>query len=91
MSKIVDIIESSVFFRTFGNGLHWTSGSSTIVYPIQHWVSDRMVEIQLNSNHRGIISSVRALVKSLKKDYPNAHYRFCKWDGSCPDTMRIYY
>lgn len=91
MSKIVDIIESSVFFRTFGRGSHWTSGSSTIVYPIQHWVSDRMVEIQLNSNHRGIISSVRSLAKFLKKDYPNVHYRFCKWDGSCPDTMRIYY
>lgn len=92
MSKIVDIIEASAFYKTFGRGSHWTSGSSTIVYPIEHWVSDRMVEIQLDPGHRrGIISSVCSLVKSLKRDYPNASFRFCKWDGSCPDTMRIYY
>lgn len=91
MSKIVDIIEASVFFKTFGRKMHWISGCSTVVYPISHWKEDRMVEIQLDWQHQGIISSVRSLVKSLKKDYPNAHYRFCKWDGSCPDTMRIYY
>lgn len=92
MSKIVDIIEASRFFKTFGYGAHWQSGSTT-VYPIQHWVSDRMVEIQLDpwKDGRGVISSVRSLVKSLKEDYPNASFRFCKWDGSCPDTMRIYY
>lgn len=92
MSKICDIIEASVFFRTFGYGAHWQVGSTT-VYPIQHWVQDRMVEVQIDpmKDGRGIITSVRSLVKSLKNDYPNAHSRFCKWDGSCPDTMRIYY
>lgn len=91
MKTICDIIEESEFFRKFGRKTHWISGGSTVVYPITNYVPNREVEIQLDWQHRGIISSVKSLVKTLKKDYPNAHYRFCKWDGSCPDEMIIFY
>lgn len=91
MKEITQIIEESKFFQKFGRKSHWTSGSSTLVFPIENWVDDKVVEIQLDWRRPGIISSVRSLVKQLKADYPNADYQFCKWDGSCPDTMRIYY
>ena len=90
MKTICEIIEDSAFFKTFGRKTHRYSGS-TIVYPITDYVPNREVEIELDWQHRGIISSVKALVKELRKEYPNAHYRFCKWDGSCPDTMKIFY
>jgi hypothetical protein len=66
---------------------HWTSGSSTVVYPITLW--ERSVCIQLDT-HRDYFEKAVARVLKKHTDLFKDGY-FCKNDDSCPAEIRFYY
>ena len=90
--KVAAIIEKSRFFARYGEKNHWTSGSSTTVYPITLWYPSSEIDIQLNGDdNRGIQQSAKSLIKELSKLMEVTDHFHCKYDGSCPDEYRIYF
>ena len=91
-NEVVALIEKSNFFDKFAYKHHWTSGSQTIVYPIQHWVPNKEIEIQLHSeNNRGRSNSAKSLIGKIDKLLPIKYWGFSNYDGSCPQTLYIYF
>ena len=68
----------------------WLSGSSTEVYPISIYHNKNTntydIEIQLKANRNYFTRTI----DNFKKKYADITYmRYCKYDGSCPNTLRI--
>lgn len=93
MQKLIEKIEESKFFNKYGYKGHWISGSSTIVYPITHWIPSREIEIQIDPlvSHNGMTNSFKAMFNKLKDEFGLKEWFFVKNDGSCPEEYRIYY
>ena len=68
----------------------WTSGSSTDVHPIEIYHNNNTntydITIQLKANKNYFIRTI----DYFKKKYADITYmRYCKYDGSCPNTLTI--
>jgi hypothetical protein len=68
----------------------WTSGSSTDVYPISIYHNNHTnmydIEIQLTTNRNYFTRTI----EYFKKKYADiTDMRYCKYDGSCPNTIRL--
>lgn len=91
MEICVDIHKSK-FYEKFVYKHTWTSGCSTIVYPISVWDNRKEIEIQLDDeNYRGRTNCIKALMKRLSAKYKIKSWHIWKSDGSCPSTLNIYY
>jgi hypothetical protein len=91
LNKIGDVVAGSEFFQKYGYKGHWTSGSSTEVYPVTVNMVDMSIEIQLNCNSlRGIKKALDKLVREIGEHFVKRHY-LNKYDGSCPNTAKIYF
>lgn len=90
LQELGDKIAESNFFEKYGYKHHWTSGCATDVAPITIFVESSCIEIQLGSrNLRGINRAFDKLVNELGEQVTE-HY-ICKYDGSCPNTTKIYF
>lgn len=66
----------------------WLSGCSTEVYPIE--IYRDYLEVQVNTKDKRHFSQKG--LDSVVKSFPNLKSaRFCKYDGSCPNSLRFYY
>lgn len=91
LNKIGDVVERSEFFQKYGYKSHWTSGSSTLVYPITINMVNMSIEIQLDCDSlRGIKKALDKLVRQIGENLVSRHY-LNKYDGSCPSTAEIYF
>ena len=68
----------------------WLSGSSTDVYPISIYHNNHTntydIEIQLKTNRNYFTRTI----EYFKKKYADiTDMIYCKYDGSCPNTLRI--
>jgi hypothetical protein len=91
LNKIGDVVERSEFFQKYGYKGHWTSGSSTLVYPITVNMVDMSIVIQLGCNTlRGVKKALDKLVREIGEALVSKHY-ICKYDGSCPNAAKIYF
>jgi hypothetical protein len=91
LSQIGDVVVASEFFQKYGYKSHWTSGSSTEVYPVTINMVDMSIEIQLNCETlRGIQKALDKLVRQIGVHLVSLYY-VSKSDGSCPDTAKIYF
>lgn len=91
LNKIGDVVERSEFFQKYGYKSHWTSGSSTLVYPITINMVDMCIEIQLGCDTlRGVKKALDKLVRQIGEELVSKHY-VCKYDGSCPNVAKIYF
>jgi hypothetical protein len=68
----------------------WLSGSSTEVYPISIYHNNHTntydIEIQLKANR----NYFNRTIEYFKKKYADiTDMRYCKYDGSCPNTIRL--
>lgn len=94
--QICIFIENSEFFKRFCLQSGWMSGSQTYVYPISDWVSDRQIDIQINSlvSHNGMTNSFKKLIKDINKEFGAdtiLNWWYKKNDGSCPQEYTLYY
>lgn len=88
--EVINLIKESNFFNKFGYKSCWTSGSQTIVYPIQHWVEDKEIEIQLDSQfYRGRSNSAKSLIGKIDNILPIKYWGFSSYDGSCPRYLYV--
>lgn len=62
---------------------HWTSGSSTDVYPISIWQND--IEVQWNSDRRIFDNFIDKIVKNNSDLLSGGRFR--KSDGSSPSQI----
>lgn len=85
------IIQDSNFFLRYGLKRTWTSGSSTVVYPITHWVARKEIVIQIQTDLRGWNSSAKNLNEALSKHIDITRAELVRSDGSCPDKYVILY
>ena len=89
-NEVVNLIKDSKFFNKFGYKSHWVSGSSTLVYPISHWVEDRKIVIQLDSDfYRGRTQSAKSLISKIDKILKIKYWGYGTYDGSCPPTLYV--
>lgn len=68
----------------------WLSGSSTEVYPIEVYHNNNTntydIRIQLKANRNYFTRTI----EYFKKKYTDITYMgYCKYDGSCPNTLTI--
>lgn len=91
LDKIGDVVVGSEFFQKYGYKGHWTSGSSTEVYPVTVNMVDMSIVIQLDCDTlRGIKQALDKLVRQIGEHLVRRHYIW-KTDGSCQDTAEIYF
>ena len=90
---IIEEIKNSKFFKKYGRKTSWVSGSSTYVYPIELYVDEKRIDIQIDSlvNQNGITNSFMALYKKLRIPYNLKCWWIYKSDGSCPKVYTIWY
>jgi len=96
--QIANIIENSIFYKKHIFDFHWTSGSSTIVYPIQIWSDTREIELQLERDTlRGRWkNSLEKLISEINNKLGNNTIKeeyliSMNEDRSCPPTASIFY
>ena len=91
LKQIGDKVLESEFFQKYAYKGHWTSGSSTLVYPLTINMVDMSIVIQLGCDTlRGIKQALDKLVKQIGESLVSKHY-VCKYDGSCPNAAKIYF
>ena len=92
--KVLDTVEKSNLFKNHAWKHHWTSGSSTIVYPISLWEPNQEVIVQMDrEKFRGRTQAIKKLVKDLS-DIPGfevTDWHYTPNDGSCPPELYIWY
>lgn len=66
---------------------HWTSGSSTIVYPITLWAHN--VVIQIDTKRDYFQKAIERVLNKHKDLFCDGW--FCKNDNSCPAEIRFRY
>ena len=66
---------------------HWTSGSSTTVYPITLWA--HTVDIQIDTHHDYFQKAIERVLDKNKDLFCDGY--FCKNDNSCPAEIRFRY
>ena len=66
---------------------HWTSGSSTIVYPITLWA--HTVDIQMDTHHDYFQKAIQRVLDKHPELFCDGY--FCKNDNSCPAEIRFRY
>ena len=91
LNQIGNKVLESEFFQKYAYKGHWTSGSSTEVYPLTVNMVNMSIVIQLNCDTlRGIKQALDKLVRQIGEHLVSRHYIW-KTDGSCPNTARIYF
>lgn len=99
MKEILDYVEQSHFFKNYVRKGHWTSGSSTIVYPIQLWknpLRDGVDDLELQLDCDSCKQWQGRMLKKLAKELSNkfsvtiTSTHITRNDGSCPDEGHIY-
>lgn len=91
LEQIGDKVLESEFFQKYAYKGHWTSGSSTEVYPLTVNMVNMSIVIQLDCDTlRGIKQALDKLVRQIGEHLVRMHYIW-KTDGSCPDTAEIYF
>lgn len=90
---LIKRIEESKFFKKYGCKSWRLCGSSTYIAPITDWAVSKEISIEIDSlvSHNGMTNSFKALYNSLSKDFDLKEWRYCKYDGSCPQQYIIYY
>ena len=92
IDKALEIIENSRFFNNHGWNHHRISGSSTVVYPITHWVPNREITIQIDrEKYRGRTQAARKLMRELEPVLDINSWVYIPNDGSCPPELVIFY
>lgn len=90
--KVIEIVKSNKTIAKYIKTDYWISGSSTYVYPITTWLTTLEfphIEIQLENNAKErYLRKAIEKIKNENKDIIRYMY-FCKYDGSCPDIIRI--
>ena len=72
---LIKRIEESKFFKKYGCKSWRLCGSSTYIAPITDWAVSHEISIEIG----------------LSKDFDIKEWRYCKYDGSCPQQYIIYY
>ena len=66
---------------------HWTSGSSTTVYPITLW--QRNVEIQIDTKKNVFDKAIARVIAKYPNLFQSGHFN--KTDDSCPAYISFQY
>lgn len=91
LQEISNKVLASEFYRKYAYKLHWTSGSSTLVYPVTVNMVNSSIEIQLGCKTlRGIKNALGKLVREIGENLIRTHY-ISKYDGSCPNVAKIWF
>lgn len=66
---------------------HWTSGTSTTVYPITMWQRD--VDVQMDTHKSIFDKAIKRVLDAYPLLFENGY--FCKNDDSCPAEIKFIY
>ena len=84
---IVEAIKSDKVIAKHIFTHHWTSGSSTEVYPITMWINDVVVQMD---THRPLFNmAIKRVLESYPYLFKNGY--FCENDDSCPAEIKFLY
>lgn len=83
-----EIIRADKMIQRYIYNGTWTSGSTTVVYPITLWVESGEIVVQLR-NHKNVFGKLIERIKEASNGLITNGY-FWKSDGSCPSTIKFF-
>ena len=91
LDKIIESVKKSAIAKYIKTD-YWVSGSVTDVPPITVWITDSNPHIEIQLVSKAKEHYFRKAIEKIKTEHSNLirEMFFCKNDGSCPDTIRIY-
>lgn len=93
IKQIIEIIKRNKTIAKYIDTDCWVSGCVTNVYPISVWLTDlKYPHIEIQLKHTAKEGYLRKAIEKIKVENSRLikNMLFCKNDGSCPNTIRIY-